>query len=221
MLKTRILLADDHPMLRKGIRELLEREQDFEIVAEAGDGDEAVRLVEELKPQVLVMDIGMPKLSGLEVTKRIKAKNLSTAVLILTIHDEDEYILGLLQAGVSGYLLKSVYGEELVNAIRSVRTGEFVLHPVVGQKLLKRIVSLQPKPIKLESITQLTNREIEVLKLAAMGKCNKDIAIELGIGVRTVKGHLFSIFFKMKVNSRTEAVLQALKRSWISLEEVA
>lgn len=219
-LKTKILLADDHPMLRRGIRELLERQQDFEVVAEAGDGYEAVKLAAELKPHVVVMDIGMPKLSGLEATKQIKAKYPTTAVLVLTIHDEDEYIAGLLQAGVAGYLLKSAYGEELVNAIRSIRTGELVLHPVVGQKLLKRLASLQPRPIKLESVEQLTNREIDVLKLAAKGKSNRDIAIKLGIGLSTVKGHLISIFSKMRVGSRTEAVLQALKRGWIILEDV-
>ncbi len=220
MPRTKILLADDHPMLRQGIRELLEREQDFEVVAEAGDGEETVKLACERKPHVVVMDIGMPKLSGLEATKQIKAKQPATAVLVLTIHDEDEYILGLLEAGAAGYLLKSAYGEELVNAIRSIRTGELVLHPVVGQKLLKRMASLQPKPIKLESTEQLTNREIDVLKLAAKGKSNRDIATGLGIGLRTVKGHLVSIFSKMRVGSRTEAVLQALKRGWITLEDV-
>ncbi len=220
MSRTKILLADDHPMLRQGIRELLERQSDFEVVAEAGDGDEAVRLASELKPHVVIMDIGMPKLSGLEATKQIKARHPATAVLVLTIHDEDEYITGLLEAGAAGYLLKSAYGEELVNAIRSIRTGELVLHPVVGQKLLKRMASLQPRPIKLESVEQLTNREIDVLKLAAKGMSNGDIAVELGIGLRTVKGHLVSIFSKMRVGSRTEAVLQALKRGWITLEDV-
>ena len=220
MSRTRILLADDHPMLRQGIRQLLEREQDFEVVAEAGDGEEAVKLASELKPHVVVMDISMPKLSGLEATKQIKAKHPATAVLVLTIHDEDEYITGLLDAGVAGYLLKSAYGPELVNAIRSIRTGELVLHPVIGQKLLKRMAALQPKPIKLDSVEQLTNREIDVLKLAAKGMSNRDIAVKLGIGLRTVKGHLVSIFSKMRVGSRTEAVLQALKRGWIILEDV-
>ncbi len=220
MSRTRILLADDHPILRQGIRELLEREQDFEVVAEAGDGEEAVKLASELKPHVVVMDISMPKMSGLEATKQIKAKHPATAVLVLTIHDEDEYITGLLEAGAAGYLLKTAYGEELVNAIRAIRTGELVLHPVVGQKLLKRIASLQPRTAKLGNVEKLTNREIDVLKLAAKGMSNQDIAIELGISLRTVKGHLVSIFSKMGVGSRTEAVLQALKRGWIMLEDV-
>lgn len=220
MSKTKILLADDHPMLRQGIRELLERERDFEVVAEVGDGEEAVKLASELKPDVVIMDVGMPKLNGLEATKQIKAKHPATAVLVLTIHDEDEYIMGLLEAGAAGYLLKSAYGEELVNAIRSIRTGELVLHPVVGQKLLKRLASRQLRPIRLEGVEQLTNREIDVLKLAAKGMSNRDIAVELGLGLRTVKGHLVNIFSKMRVGSRTEAVLQALKRGWIILENV-
>jgi len=217
---TKILLADDHPMLRQGIRQLLEREQDFEVVAEAGDGEEAVRLASELMPDVVVMDVSMPKLNGLESTKQIRAKHPAIAVLVLTIHDEDEYIVGLLEAGAIGYLLKSAYGEELVQAIRSVRAGEFVLHPIVGQRLLKRAARYQLKPIRLEGVEQLTTREVDVLRLAARGMSNKEIALELGIGVRTVKGHLVNIFAKMGVGSRTEAVLRALKRGWIVLEDI-
>lgn len=219
MPRTRILLADDHPMLRQGIRELLERERDFEVVAEAGDGEETIRLADELVPDVILMDIGMPKVSGLEATRQIKAKHPGTVVLVLTIHDEEEYIVGLLEAGAAGYLLKSAYGDELVQAIRAVRTGEFVLHPIVGQRLLKRAASYQSRPIRTVGIEQLTPRELEVLRLAARGMSNRDIAVELGIGVRTVKGHLVSIFAKMRTGSRTEAVLHALKRGWIALQD--
>lgn len=220
MITTRILLVDDHPMLRQGIRQLLERERDFEVVAEASDGEEAVTLAGELLPDVVVMDVGMPKLGGLGATKQIKAEHPKIAVLVLTIHDEDEYIIGILEAGAAGYLLKTAYGEELVQAIRAVRAGEFALHPVVGQRLLKRAARHRLKPIKLEGVEQLTTRETEVLKLTAKGMSNRDIAAELGIGVRTVKGHLVSIFAKMRVSSRTEALLQALRHGWIAIEDI-
>lgn len=219
--KIRILLADDHTVMRQGVRMLLEREPDFEVVAEAGDGEEAVRLTGEYLPDVVLMDVGMPKLGGLEATKQIKANHPDTLVLVLTIHDDEEYIIRFLEAGAAGYLMKSAYGEELLQAIRSLRAGDLVLHPIVGQKLLKRASRSQLKPIKLEDIEQLTPRELEVLKLAARGISNQRIALELGIGVRTVKGHLVNIFEKMEVTTRTEAIINALKRGWIVLEEIS
>lgn len=217
---TKILIAEDHPMLRQGMRELLERESDFQVVAEAGDGEEAVSQATKLKPDVILMDVGMPKLSGLEATKQIKSEHPEIVVLVLTIHDEDEYIMGLLEAGAAGYLLKSAYGEELIQAIRSVQSGEFVLHPVVMKKLLQRAHNHKLKLIRLEGVEQLTSRETEVLRYMATGMSNKEIAQKLGVGVRTVKGHLVNIFAKMRVSSRTEAVLSALKQDWISLEDI-
>ncbi|MCX5998751.1 MAG: response regulator transcription factor [Chloroflexi bacterium] len=221
MMTTRILLVDDHPMIREGIRHLLAREGDFQVVGEAGDGEEAIRLAEEHLPDVILMDVGMPKIGGLEVTKHIKARHPSIAVLVLTVHDEDEYVMGLIQAGAAGYILKSTYGEELVHAIRAVRSGHLVLHPHVAQGLLRRCATLPPRPSKTDRPEQLTAREYEVLRLVATGMSNKDIARTLGIGVRTVKGHLISIFGKMGIGSRTEAVLSALKNGMISLEDVA
>lgn len=221
MMTTRILLVDDHPMIREGIRHLLGREADFQVVGEAGDGEEAIRLAEEHLPDVILMDVGMPKIGGLEVTKHIKARHPSIAVLVLTVHDEDEYIMELIQAGAAGYILKSVYGEELVHAIRAVRSGHFVLHPHVAQRLLRRCATLPPRPLRMDTPEQLTAREYQVLKLVAAGMSNKDIARTLGIGVRTVKGHLISIFGKMGIGSRTQAVLSALKNGMISLEDVA
>ena len=218
--RTKILIADDHPMLRRGIRELLERESDFQVVAEAGDGEEAARLTGKLKPDVVIMDVSMPRVSGLEATRQIKSEHPAIAVLVLTIYDDEEYIVGLLEAGAAGYLLKSAYGQELVQAIRSVRTGEVVLHPLIGQKLLKRAASRQPRAISSGSIERLTARETEVLRLAARGMSNRDIALELGVGIRTVKGHLGNIFSKMRVGSRTEAVLRALKEGWVILEDM-
>ncbi len=221
VITTRILLADDYPLLRQGIRELLEREKDFEVVAEAEDGEQAVKLANDLSPDVVLIDVSMPKLSGLEATRKIKAEHPSVRVLVLTVHDEEEYILGLLEAGATGYLLKSAYGEELVQAIRSVRTGEYVFHPIVAQRLLKCALGHQQARVaRTENIDQLTVREIEVLKLACTGMSYRDIARELGIEVRTVKGHLVNIFSKMQVSSRTEAVLRAMKHNLVTVEDI-
>ena len=215
--KTRILLADGHHMVRQGIRRLLESEADFEVVGEADNGQEAVRLAREVKPDIIVMEASISKLDSLEITKRVKAEHPEVAVLILTASEEEEYIVGLVAAGAAGYLLKSAHGDELMQAIRFVRAGEFVCHPAVAQRLLKHAV--RPQPVALDFGQHLTRREAEVLKLAARGLNNRDIASCLGLTERTVKGHLMNVFGKMRVASRTEAVLEALKRGWVSLED--
>ena len=217
----KILLADDHPMLRQGIRHRLEQEPDLEVAGEAGDGEEAIRMARELTPDVIIIDIGMPKINGLEATKQIKAENPAISILVLSVHDEEEYIIGVLEAGASGYLLKSSYGEELVNAVRSVGTGEFVLHPAVFQRLFARARNRQLNPALPVKLEKLTPRESEVLQLVARGMSNKGIALNLGIGLRTVKGHLLNIYAKMGVSSRTEAVLSALREGRINLEDTA
>ncbi|MCX6012661.1 MAG: response regulator transcription factor [Chloroflexi bacterium] len=214
----KILLADDHPMLRHGIKELLEREPDFEVIGEASDGEEAIDLAIKYAPDVILMDIGMPKISGLEATKRIKKEKPDIAILVLTIHDEDEYIVGLLEAGAAGYLLKSAYGKELVQSIRAICNGEYVFHPEIGKRLLKRALNKKTGVINPVGLEKLTNREIEVLNLASRGLSNKEIAIKMGIGVRTVKGYMVNIFSKMRVASRTEAVLNALKLGWVNID---
>jgi DNA-binding NarL/FixJ family response regulator len=218
--KIRVLLADDHVVLRQGTRHLLEREPDLEVVGEAGDGEEAVRLTTQLKPDVVIMDVAMPNLSGIEATKQIKARMSSIAVLILTGYDYDEYIFSLLEAGAAGYLLKDVSGDELIDAVRAVYAGEPVLHPVVVRKLMTRVYSPQATAAEGQPQELLTQRELEVLMLAARGMSNKDIAEKLVISVRTVQAHLRSIFNKMGVGSRSEAVLQGLKRGWFSLEDL-
>ena len=218
--KIKILLADDHIMLRQGIRALLDRELDFDVVAEAGDGQEAVILANEHNPDVVLMDVAMPKLGGLEATRQIKEAHPDTAVVVLTIYDDEEYILGFLEAGAAGYLMKSAYGEELSYAIRSVLAGDLVLHPAVGQKILNFCFGTRMPPARLDNKEQFTSREIEVLKLLVQGKNNRQIALELEVSIRTVKGHLVSIFAKMKVKSRTEATLCALKRGLVTMDEV-
>ncbi len=214
--RTRILLADDHHMVRQGIRQLLEREVDFEVVGEADNGLEAVRLASELKPDVVVMEAHMPKLDGVEATRRVKAEHPQSAVLILTSSEQEEYIVELVAAGAGGYLLKSAYGEELVQAIRSVRAGEFVCDTALAHKLLKRAPHL---PVQVNATEYLTQRELEVLKLVAKGMSNSNIAEQLGIGTRTVKHHLMNVFDKMGVTSRTEAVLKALRHGWVSPDD--
>lgn len=180
--KIRVLLAEDHIVVREALHQLLEREGDLEIVGEAGDGEEAIQQVSELSPDVAIVDIAMPKLNGVEATKQIKARYPATAVLVLSAHDDDddddEYISALLEAGASGYLLKNVRGQVLIDAIRMVHAGEYVFHPVIGRKVVNRITSThQDKPQKGELLDQLTGREMEVLKLAAKGMSTKKILL--------------------------------------------
>jgi len=218
--RTTILVADDHPLLRHSIRSVLEKQTDFEVVAEAGDGEEAVKLADEFEPDVVIMDIGMPKLDGLEATRRIKAAHPKIAVLVLTIHSDDQYILGILQAGAAGYLTKSVFGEEVVQAVRGVVAGEMVLSPLIGHRLLKNAARYPTKAVLLETGEKLSARELEIIKLVAQGMTNKDIAAQLGLSLRTVKGYLADIFLKLRVGSRTEAVIAGLRTGFLSIDDI-
>jgi DNA-binding NarL/FixJ family response regulator len=215
-----LVLADDHAVVRSGTRELLEQQPDLKIVGEAADGEEAIRLAHELKPDVLVMDVRMPRLSGVEATKRIKAECPEVKVLVLTAHDDDEYVFALLQAGANGYLLKTAEIEELVRAIRTVAAGQPALAPEVTGKVVAQFTSGKTLPDMLtdnhDSYEGLTERELGILQLVGKGMSNKQIGKQLFISDRTVQAHLSNIFSKLGVNSRTEAVMHAVRRGWIT-----
>ena len=200
------------------MRGLLEQEPDFQVVGEAANGAEAVEMVNDLQPDVVLMDVVMPELTGIEATKQIKRTNPKTAVIILSAYDDDCYVLGLLESGVAGYLLKHSYGEQVIQAIRAIHSGDAVLDPAVTAKLLLR-ASRSPDPAPPAAGGERpTGRELAVLALAAGGLSNKEIATKLGLSLPTVKAHLVNIFNKAGVGSRTEAVLHALRRGWIQME---
>jgi len=203
-------------LVREALHRALDVEEDMKVVAEATDGEEAVKLASELKPNVVVMDIVMPKVNGIEATKKIKEIAPDTAILILTAYDDDEYVLGLLDAGAAGYLLKSARGRDLVGAIRTIRAGESVLHPNIIARLLKRATVTSVKETKGQGL--LSEREAEVLRLVALGMSNKEVAEELFLSQRTVKAHLTSVFNKLNVASRSEAIVKGLQWGLVTLE---
>ena len=215
----RILLADDHAVVRQGTRELLEQQTDLEVVAEACDGKEAVQLALKNHPDVVIMDLAMPQLNGIEATRQIKAVAPGIAVLVLTAHDSDQYVFAFLEAGAAGYLLKDVSVDELVKAIRAVHGGESVLHPAITRKVINRFAHTESRHHTGDALDQLTERELEVLRMAARGLSNRDIARELSISIRTVQTHLSNVFNKMGVGSRTEAVMHGLKTGLITLDD--
>lgn len=216
----RLVLADDHAVVRSGTRELLEQQPDLRIVGEAADGEEAIRLAQELQPDVLIMDVRMPRISGVEATRRIKAEHPHIRVLVLTAHDDDEYVFALLQAGANGYLLKTAEIDELVRAIRTVAAGQSALAPEVTGKVVAQFTSGKSLPEiaaeNQENYDGLTERELGILRLVGKGLSNKQIGKTLHISDRTVQAHLSNIFSKLDVNSRTEAVMYAVGKGWIT-----
>ncbi|MFO7918822.1 MAG: response regulator transcription factor [Anaerolineae bacterium] len=215
----RILLADDHIMVREGTKRILEREPDLEIVGQADDGREAVQLVRSEEPDLAIIDISMPVMNGIEATKEIKRIAPQTAILILTAYDDDEYVFAILEAGAAGYLLKNARGSELIEAVRSVHAGDSVLHPAIAKKVLHKM-SREEMPEEASGADLLTDRELEVLQHAAQGLSNREIAEELVISPRTVQSHMANIFDKLRVGSRTEAVIVALRREIVSLDDI-
>lgn len=210
--KTRIILADDHHIVRAGIRQLLESEKDIQVLAEAGDGEEAKALIQAHQPDVAVLDIQMPKASGIEVTRWVRAHLPQVGVLILTAYDDDPYVMAVLQAGANGYVLKTAKTHDLIQAVRDVHEGKSALDPGITRKLMANIFNRRDKP----AVEPLTDRELDVLRLAAKGFTNKAIGVQLSISDRTVQGHLAHIFAKLQATSRTEAVMRAVSLGWIS-----
>ena len=210
--KIRVLLADDHSIVRQGVRQLLESSKQIQVIAEAGDGEEARALIEQHLPDVAVLDIQMPKASGIEVTRWLRAHLPQIGVLILTAYDDDPYVIAVLQAGANGYVLKTANADDLIQAVHDVNEGKSALDPAITKKLMSNIF----KRAAAKPIEPLSDRELDVLRLAAKGYTNKAIGVQLSISDRTVQGHLAHIFAKMQANSRTEAVMRAVSLGWIS-----
>ncbi|HZD59986.1 MAG TPA: response regulator transcription factor [Anaerolineae bacterium] len=217
MEKIRVLLADDHEFVRESMRQLIEKESDLEVVGEAEDGEQMVALAKKLKPDVIITDVAMPKLNGIEATREIKASNPSVSILVFTAYDFDQYVFALLDAGATGYLLKDISSRDLISSIYTIYKGDSVLHPTVASKIIKRLKK-SSKGQDIPPSESLTDREMDVLKLAAQGKGNKEIASELSLSIRTIESHIRHIFDKLGVNSRTEAVIIAIKKGWVGLE---
>src|SRR5512145_337323 len=209
--KIRIILADDHHIVRSGIRQLLESEDDLKVLAEAGDGEEAQALIEKHKPDVAVLDIQMPKASGIEVTRWLRAHFPEVGVLILTAYDDDPYVMAVLQAGANGYVLKTAQADDLIQAVRDVHEGKSALDPAITRKLMSSLFKSQEHA----PVEALTDRELDVLRLTARGFTSKAIGLQLKISDRTVQGHLAHVFAKLRAASRTEAVMRAVSLGWI------
>lgn len=207
----KVMLVDDQNLVRKGVRSLLELSDEIEVVAEAADGAEAIRMVPEVKPDVVLLDMRMPGLSGLDVLRELAARGVLPATIILTTFDDDELVLAGIQSGARGYLLKDVALADLVSAIKTVASGGSIVKPAVTQRLLKGLEKLQNQFSSLDQPDPLTERETEILRLMAGGYSNKEIANSLGVAEGTVKNHVSNILSKMGVRDRTRAVLKAFE----------
>jgi two-component system response regulator NreC len=212
----RIVLADDHAVIRSGLRALLQQQEGFQIVGEASDGREAVDLVEKTKPNVVVMDITMPNLNGIEAARQIAAKGLGVAVVVLSMHADEGYVLRALKAGVRGYLLKESLESDLIQAIHSVHQGKAFFSPAVSRVLVEDYMrQLQDRDIE-DSFDLLTTREKEILQMVAEGKSNKDVANALNLSVYTVETHRSNIMEKLNLHGVPELILYAVRKGVIS-----
>lgn len=212
MTTIRVILADDHKIVRSGIRAILEQAGDIEVIAEADDGEQARELIQKHLPDVAVLDIQMPKASGIDVTRWVRANLRGVGLLILTAYDDTPYIMGVLQSGANGYILKTSSPEDLIQAVHDVFAGKSALDAAITQKVMAQLFEQKAVP----TYQELTEREMEVLHLCARGYTNKAIAVQLKISDRTVQGHLAHIFDKLQAASRTEAVMRAVSLGWVS-----
>jgi len=218
----RILLADDHPIVREGLRGLLETQPDFEVIAECANGEEAVRMVTQLHPDILLLDLEMPVMDGVETIRRLSQQPTMPRIIVFTAFDDDERIIHAIQAGANGYLLKDAPREEIFRAIHVAMSGGSLLQPLVASKLLHHVGQQQQKSMSIRAglpmqVEELTERELEVLRLLAQGMPNKEIATHLIISERTAKFHVSSIMGKLGATNRTEAVSLAVQRGLITL----
>lgn len=217
MPKIRLVIADDHRLFRQGLRQICETVGDFEVVGEAQNGQEAVKLVCELEPDVILMDINMPVLDGVQATMLITVQKPTTQVVILTMYRQDQYVFKAVKAGARGYLLKDSDGKDLIEAIRAVCRGEALIDPAMATKLLEEFRRLSSKDSSPGSFGDLTELEMQVLRLVARGEDNKAIASSLSISEKTVANRLLDIYQKLEVRNRTQAALVALRRGWAPL----
>lgn len=224
-MKTRIAIIDDHQLFREGMKRILEFEENFEVVAEGADGSEALAIVEQHRPDIVIMDINMPNINGVEATKQLIETYPDTKVVVLSIHDDENYVMRALQTGATGYLLKEMDADTLIEAVKIVAEGGSYLHPKVTHNLIREYRRLasgkeENKERKQEvrwPLHLLTRRECEVLQLLADGKSNRGIGEALYISEKTVKNHVSNILQKLNVNDRTQAVVVAIKNGWVEV----
>ncbi len=219
MSQTTVLLVEDHTIVRKGLRSLLESEADIRVVGEAENGREAIEKVDELRPDVVVMDIGMPGLNGLEATRQIKKRFSDVQVLILTVHTGEEYILQILRAGASGYLVKQAAPAELISAIQAVHRGQAFLSPSISKKVLEDYVQRAEATARGDSLERLTDREREVLQLIAEAYSTREIAEQLHISIKTAETHRAHLMEKLGLHSTAELTRYAIRKGVVTLDE--
>lgn len=225
---TKIVLADDHQLFREGVKRIIELESDMEVIAECADGEEVITVCRNLLPDIVLMDINMPNVNGVEATQAVREHCPDTRVIVLSIHDDEAYVFETLRTGASGYLLKDMEAEDLVEAVRLVARGDAYIHPKVTGKLIDEFRRLsdgegasgrfRTMPLNSGWRNVLTRREMEVLKLMAEGRSNRAIGEHLFISEKTVKNHVSSILQKMDVQDRTQAVVKAIKSGWVKLK---
>jgi NarL family two-component system response regulator LiaR len=215
----RLLVADDHAMVRQGLSQICDAEPDIRVVGQASDGQEACRLAQLVQPDVVVMDINMPVLDGVQATRHITESNPGIGVIILTMYRQDQYVFEAIKAGARAYLLKDADSDELLRAIRTVASGEALLDPGIALKMIEEFRRLQREPVGADGITLLTERELDILRLVAQGLDNNEIGDRLGLSEKTIRNRLTVVFDKLHVNNRTQAALYALRRGLTSLDE--
>lgn len=211
----RVLIADDHKMVREGLRRILEFDGEIQVIDEADNGEECIKKIRSSKPDIVLLDINMPVMNGIEALQEIRKKKLKTKVIILTVHNEIEYLLRAVDIGIDGYVLKDSDAHELIRAVTSVYEGDKFIQPSLIPLLNSKLIA---RDLDAERLEQLSKREIEVLKLAAVGMFNKEIGVELGISERTVKNHLSSIFKKIDSSDRTQAAVFAIRNGLVDIK---